>query len=493
MWPTKSRQKLKNSIKIFSMTNRMTITRLMPLLVCHLAMFCAMGQKQTSVTVKVYNNAGNSVSLYKVENGEARRMSFRWTINDTCVFSFPMEKEGVYYFGKTSGKGSNYNYVLYLKPGDNKWINAYSSKIAIDFDSCKIVKPNAETELLQKWTNVLNDYCKLGSNRAKRDEFIVSYDNLVKEADRLKKKAVLANKYFNALFASKVDAEILYPKAAAFFNFASRMNSGYDSIEKHGSFYQSLAGHKFCNAGLLYSEHGMQLLNYSLSYNLFQQSHDKEKMLATPLGEKAKSLCNDTVRGAFVTHYMSGVTNYEQFKRDVEPFKSSFVLPGMNKDYQQKLDEVTLYAKGLPAYNFSLHDSKGNLFSLSDFKGKVVVLDIWAMWCAPCLDEKPFFIKVEEEYKQRDDIAFVGVSVDGVDREDVWRGFVAKKGWKNIELISNYDESIMKYYKVEGIPRFMIFDKEGKIITVDAPRPSNPGFKKLIEQTLKNADRDSNP
>lgn len=68
-----------------------------------------------------------------------------------------------------------------------------------------------------------------------------------------------------------------------------------------------------------------------------------------------------------------------------------------------------------------------------------------------------------------------------------------KKGWENIELLSNYDESIMKYYKVEGIPRFMIFDKEGKIVTVDAPRPSNPGFKKLIEQTLKDAERDSNP
>ena len=60
-----------------------------------------------------------------------------------------------------------------------------------------------------------------------------------------------------------------------------------------------------------------------------------------------------------------------------------------------------------------------------------------------------------------------------------------RKGWKNIELLANYDESIGKYYKVEGIPRFMIFDKEGKIVTVDAPRPSDPEFKSLIEQTLQ--------
>ena len=132
------------------------------------------------------------------------------------------------------------------------------------------------------------------------------------------------------------------------------------------------------------------------------------------------------------------------------------------------------------------------MVSLSDFKGKVVVVDIWAMWCAPCLTEKPFYQKVEEEFKHRDDIVFIGISHDGLSRKTTWKDFVAKKGWKNIELIANYNESVGKYYKIEGIPRFMIFDKEGKIVTVDAPRPSDPAFKKLIDQTLKTEDRVSN-
>ena len=112
------------------------------------------------------------------------------------------------------------------------------------------------------------------------------------------------------------------------------------------------------------------------------------------------------------------------------------------------------------------------------------MLDIWAMWCAPCLTEKPFFQKLEEEYKDRKDIVFIGVSHDGLARKENWKAFVAKKGWKNIELIANYNEGIGKYYKIEGIPRLMIFDKEGKIVTVDAPRPSSPEFKKLIDHTL---------
>lgn len=455
-------------------------------LVCHVAFNAGIAQKQVSVTVKVHNSTGSSVSLYKVENGEAKRVSFRWpTNNDTCVFRFPLEKEAIFFLGKTGGKGTDHKYVLYLKPGEKKWVNAYLSKASVEFDSCKIVKPNAETVFLQKWTNILNDYCNQGANRGKREQFIAAYSNFIKKAEQLKKKAVLPNKYFNQLFASKIEAEIIYPKAAAFFNFGKRMNAGYDTSEAHKSFYQTLAGKTFCTAGILNSDHGLQLVNYYLTYNQFQQTSSIEKALATTVIDKATLLCNDTIRGAFLTQHMEGVTNYEQFTREIKPFETSFVLPGMKDAYQKKVDELTLYAKGLPAYNFSLYDTKGKQWSLADFKGSIVVLDIWAMWCAPCLAEKPFFLKVEEEFKNRNDIVFIGVSVDGLSRESVWKSFVEKKGWKNIELLSNFDESIMKYYKIEGIPRFMVFDKAGNIVTVDAPRPSDNGFRKLIEQTLK--------
>ena len=162
-----------------------------------------------------------------------------------------------------------------------------------------------------------------------------------------------------------------------------------------------------------------------------------------------------------------------------------FVASAQKKAYQEKEDELTVYAKGATAYNFSLKDTKDHNVSLSDFKGKVVVLDIWAMWCGACLKEMPFFQKVEEHFKDRDDIVFIGLSHDGKGKKETWKGFVAKKGWKNVQLLSEYDESVGKYYKIEGIPRYMIFDKVGKIVTVDAPRPSDPELKSLIEQTLE--------
>jgi thiol-disulfide isomerase/thioredoxin len=442
--------------------------------------------RQTTITCFVHNNHGSSVSLYKVENGEAVRVEFRWPrVNDSCVFSIPMEKEGIYFLRKAGSRESFFHYVIYLRPGDQKSVDIYTNKFAPDFDSCKVVKPNLETKLLQKWANFFNNYCTLGVNRSQRDRFIAGYKNLENEAQRLKKKAVTSNKYFNYLFNSKIDADVRYAKVAAFFNFGERMNAGYDSSELHKPFYQSLSPEQFCDAGLLNSEHGLELVNYYLPFNLFQKTGNIQRALSASIADKASSLCNDTVRGAFLTRHMMNVTNYEKFASEIEPFKSSFVTEEMKKAYEKKEDEITKYAKGIHGYNFSLYDKNGNRHSLSDFKGKVVVLDIWAMWCAPCLAEKPHFQKIEEEFRDRQDIVFIGVSVDGDIKKEAWKSFVTKKGWTNIELLSNFDESIMEYYKIEGIPRLMIFDKDGKIVTVDAPRPSQPEFRALIEQTLK--------
>ena len=74
---------------------------------------------------------------------------------------------------------------------------------------------------------------------------------------------------------------------------------------------------------------------------------------------------------------MPTITNYEKFKIEIQPFKNVFNTPEYKAVYERKVDELTIYAKGAPAYNFSLADTKDHKVSLADFKGKVVVLDIW--------------------------------------------------------------------------------------------------------------------
>ena len=185
---------------------------------------------------------------------------------------------------------------------------------------------------------------------------------------------------------------------------------------------------------------------------------------------------------------MKGINKYEDFLAYVQPYKSLFVSDDMKAAYQQRYEDLYLFATGTAGYNFELLDANEKIRRLSDFKGKVVIIDLWAMWCAPCLAEKPVMAKIEHEfYKDRNDIVFIGISVDGLSRRPLWKNFVQRNGFKSLELLSDATSSIHKYYRVEGIPRFLIFDREGKIVTVDAPRPSTPGFKKLIDQTLASA------
>jgi len=130
---------------------------------------------ETTVTCKVYNNTGSAVFLYQVENGEAVSLGFRRPGEmDTCMFSFPMEKEGVYFIRKGGAHLPAYNYVIYLKPGDNKAVDIYTSNMGLDFDSCKVQSPNHETVILQSWTNFFVAIAKLGTNRAKRDDYIIA-------------------------------------------------------------------------------------------------------------------------------------------------------------------------------------------------------------------------------------------------------------------------------------------------------------------------------
>jgi hypothetical protein len=343
---------------------------------------------ETTVTCKVYNNTGSAVFLYKVENGEAVSLGFRRPgVMDTCMFSFPMEKEGVYFIQKAGPHMPAFKYVIYLKPGDNKSVDIYASRIALDFDSCKVQNPSAETVCLQNWTNLFNDVFKLGLNRGRRDEYIAAYGKLIEQAKELKRKTPPINRYFKRIFGLKLDADLQYLRAAAFFQFGERMNAGLDTSAKRRQFYQPMAIQRFCTAGVLESEHGLILLKYNMGYQLFQKYGTQEQMLAASFLDKIKMICNDTVRAAYASDRMQQITNYEQFKIDIQPLKRLFATTALKQAYQKKEDELTVYAKGA-SLQFFLKDTKIKQF-WSDFKGKVVKYWIWRCVLPP--GGKPLF------------------------------------------------------------------------------------------------------
>lgn len=158
-----------------------------------------------------------------------------------------------------------------------------------------------------------------------------------------------------------------------------------------------------------------------------------------------------------------------------------------DKAVLKKLEENVAYiralGKGTKSPQFNFKDINGKKVSLNDLKGKLVYIDVWATWCGPCKDELPALQKIEKAY-QKKKIAFVSISVD--EDPKAWKKMVKEKNLSGIQLIAdrNWKSSFVESYRIQGIPRFILIDSEGKIISANAPRPSNPDLLFLIEESL---------
>ena len=135
---------------------------------------------------------------------------------------------------------------------------------------------------------------------------------------------------------------------------------------------------------------------------------------------------------------------------------------------------------------FDYLNFKGGNTKLSDFKGKYVYIDVWATWCGPCIAEIPFLKKVEEKYEGKN-IAFVSISVDVQKDFEKWKKFVKDKQLGGIQLFAdkNWNSDFIKSFGINSIPRFILIDPSGKVVSADAARPSDSKLSEQLDALLK--------
>jgi peroxiredoxin len=136
------------------------------------------------------------------------------------------------------------------------------------------------------------------------------------------------------------------------------------------------------------------------------------------------------------------------------------------------------------APDFSLKDATGQTVKLSDYRGKVVLLNFWATWCGPCKLEIPWFIDFQRKLKDQG-FSVIGVSMDDEGWEAV-KPFVSEEGMNYPVVLGN--ESLSQLYGgIESLPTTFIIDREGKIAAVHIGLVSKTRYEKDLEEVLGGA------
>ena len=133
------------------------------------------------------------------------------------------------------------------------------------------------------------------------------------------------------------------------------------------------------------------------------------------------------------------------------------------KELREIVDAKRKVEIGVLAIDFSEKDPKGNIIKLSDYKGKYVLLDFWASWCAPCRKENPNLVKTYHQFKDKG-FDILAVSLDH--SKENWIKAIDKDqlSWKHVSDLKFWDSKAAKLYGIRNIPSNVLIDPSGKII-----------------------------
>ncbi len=127
----------------------------------------------------------------------------------------------------------------------------------------------------------------------------------------------------------------------------------------------------------------------------------------------------------------------------------------------------------------------GDSLALADLKGSYLYIDFWATWCKPCIAEIPALQEVEKHYHDRN-IRFLSVSVDRAGDVEKWKEFVRDYPLSGLQVIAGAGshELLKKAWNIDLIPRFVLLDPDGRMLKANAPRPSDPRLRVLLDEVL---------
>ena len=428
-------------------------------------------QKYSIIKGKVNNEKLKTITLYQTVDGSLQKYAETQVAKDGSYgFVITPDVPGFYTIGD-----KRMNFIFYLQGGEEVNMDLFENNAELNGKNTK------ENIALYKWENYAANI-RLKSVFFERtpsnyEDFFPDFKKFLTGKEKIRKGLKSGNKEFDTILQQLMDYETDYYAIMLLFTPRDKHPEPfmYPEYYKH-----IVSDDKFTDNAILQFPEGVNMMNAYCNYLQIQNPTEGISYTDASLAY----LHTDKLKGVFVVNNeFLRYKSYDRYLSAMEKYGKYLVTPSLKAKAEAVGTKLYDTRAGGVAADFTYPDVNGKMVSLSDFKGKVVLVDVWATWCGPCRGEIPHLKKLEEEMHGKD-VVFLGVSVDEAKDKQKWLDFIEKEGLKGIQLLAGGWSKITKDYKINGIPRFMVFDRNGNIVSVDAPRPSNPALKEMLEAEL---------
>ena len=443
--------------------------------------------KLTVISGKVFNPIGETIEI----NGPG--IMEDGTINSTMLWTTNIDKDGSFSDTLNLKKSAYYYFIhgreriqLFLEPGNNLMIdldaNEFDESITFSGSGMENNTFLKEKFLFQE-KNPLN---VIEVSKLESVEYINTIDSLKKSNYKFTNKYSSISSQFKALELKNIDYTYLqfiqrYP---LYHEFYAKKQAVYSD-----SFMKPLELIDYTNEEdyLLYPTFKQLVISHY--QNILDKSEDIEADLNELNLSESKLIKKDLV--AQGVYYLSaGNTRnkdvYVSLVSLTKEFKSTGEDSLINSQLINKFNTLSKLDKGMKSPEFTdFENFKGGSTSLSDLIGKYVYIDVWATWCGPCIREIPSLQKIEKEYHNKN-IYFVSLSIDDRNRPkynyEAWRKMIIERELTGIQLFADnaWKTEFTAAYGIDSIPRFLLIDPDGNIVSGNAPRPSDPALVELF-------------
>lgn len=429
-------------------------------------------------TIPNTNNKIKEITIHSVDDGKPVVVATS-KLNALGEFGFmlPITTSGFYYVDYGQFKSRNQLIRLYLEP-------KLDINLAISKDSYVLTGKNVgQNALVQKANEIYNEFSvfsRLGGNVTYVD-FYPFLDGGLAKAEAFKKTINTKDAEFNKLLKLAVETDV---EDLSYYFFKMPRTAFPDKDDRPAIFKQWQVDKKFTNPDLLKLANGVSLMSSYFFYKMLNSENRPERLDYMP--EAITHITDPALKDAFLRDAIeTSRMKIEEYEK-VAPLIKPYLTSEKSKEFLLEYEKVLHKNVGQKGLEFTYKDIEDKPVSFSDFKGKLVYIDLWATWCGPCKAEIPYMKKIEEDYHGKN-IVFISLSLDKSKDNQKWKDFVKKEQLKGIQIMADKDfgSDVAKNYDVNAIPRFLLFDTKGNIINADALRPSNPELRVQLDKLLK--------